>query len=249
MNKITRGAAHTLSLFALFVLFALGVAVGAAVAQGRARLTVLSNTVSTDARKIGGRVYVPIADVAKAMGWKLKVVGNAISLQPPVPPVARGGNTSLAPAGMATGTRGDEIRAENCRFRVVSIAEVPKYERRYTKPSGEVITAEANEKLVVLDCVLTNATAGREEFCFSRDLYAENTVLFDKEGQSLSPFSVDVAADEFNPPGAYALAGANIRFALVFRVPAAWEPKALVYTIVRYRERGMKKGTDVRVNL
>ncbi|MBC8143379.1 MAG: hypothetical protein H7Y38_18280, partial [Armatimonadetes bacterium] len=86
---------------------AVGVGIGVAVAQGSAKLTVMRNTVPTDARKIGGKVYVPIADVAKAMGWKLTVSGNRISLQPPAL-AATGGNTSLNEA--RSGAVGEEIR-------------------------------------------------------------------------------------------------------------------------------------------
>lgn len=229
----------------------LGFAAGA-VAQNKMRLIVLQNTVSTDARKIGGRVYVPVADVAKAMGWKLTVTGSAITLQPPTRLVRNGGNTS-APEYPMSGAAGEEFGNASYRFKVTNVAEVSQYKRKYTNGiavGGDVTSdANANEKLVVVDCTLTNATANREEFCFSRDRYAENTVLLDKNGESLPPAAIDVAADELNPPGAFALAGANVRFALVFRVPQAWEPKALVYTIVKYRERGLKKGTDVRVNL
>ncbi|MBC8138996.1 MAG: hypothetical protein H8F28_24230 [Fibrella sp.] len=227
----------------------LGFAAGA-VAQGRSRLTVLQNTVSTDARKIGGRLYVPVADIAKAMGWKLTVAGSAISLQPPTKIATNGGNTS-SPEYRLSGAAGEEFGNASYRFKVTNVAEVAEYNRKYTNgiAVGGAVNTGVNEKLVVIDCVLTNATAEREEFCFSRDRYAENTVLLDKNGESLPPAAIDVAADELNPPGAYALAGANVRFALVFRVPQAWEAKALVYTIVKYRERGLKKGTDVRVNL
>ncbi len=227
----------------------LGFAAGAT-AQGRARLTVLRNTVSTDARKIGGRVYVPVSDIAKAMGWKLTVTGGAINLQPPARLVANGGNTSL-PGYRFAGAAGEKFGSGAYRFKVTNFAEVSEYRRKYTNgiAIGGAINAGKNEKLIVIDCLLTNATTAREEFCFSLSSHAENTAILDKAGESLPPFAVDVAADEMNPPGAYALAGANVRFALVFRVPQSWEPKALVYTVVRYRERGLKKGTDFRVNL
>ena len=236
--------------FAVAAALLLGVATGAAVAQSRARLTVLQNTVPTDARKIGGKIYVPIADVAKAMGWKLTVAGNNILLQPPATPVKPGGNTSL-PSSSLSGVVGETIRAETFRFLATTVSQTEKYDRRYSSGIGvgEAVVAETGTKLVVVDCVLTNASADREEYCFSRDRYAENTLLLDQSGESLPPYAIDVATDELNPPGAFALAGANIRFALVFRVPLAWQPKALVYSVVCYRARGMKKGTDVRVNL
>ncbi len=237
----------SLTAFAVCV-FAVGIAVGAAMARGTARLTVMQNTVPTDARKIGNKIYVPIADVAKAMGWKLSVSGSNISLQPPAL-AATGGNTSLAEA--RTGAVGEEIRTSLNRFQVTKMMETQKYERRYINGIGSAtaVVAGAGEKLVVLDCVLTNATGQREEYCFSRDRYAGNTALVSDTGASLQPVAMDVAADELVPPGAFALAGANIPFALVFRVPADWQPKALVYTIVRYRDRDAEKGTDVRVNL
>ena len=234
--------------FLAALIFATGVTVGVAVAQGGARLTVMKNTVPTDARKIGNKLYVPIADVAKAMGWKLSVAGGNISLQPPAI-AATGGNTSLTEEH--SGAVSEEIRTALNRFQVTKVSETDKYERKYVSGIGAstAVTAGAGEKLIVLDCVLTNASAEREEFCFSRDRYAGNTALLSTGGESLQPVAVDVVADELNPPGAFALAGANIRFALVFRVPTPWQSKALVYTIVRYRDRDAKRGTDVRVNL
>lgn len=227
----------------------LGFAAGA-VAQSKSRLTILQNTVSTDARKIGGRLYVPVTDIARAMGWKLTVAGSAISLQPFAKVVINGGNTSL-PEYRLSGNAGEQFGNGAYRFKVTNFAEVSEYRRKYTNgiAIGGAINAGHNEKLIVVDCILTNATKVREEFCFPLAGHAENTAILDKAGESLPPFAVDVAADEMNPPGAYALAGANVRFALVFRVPQSWEPKALVYTIVKYRERGLRKGTDVRVNL
>ena len=221
-----------------------------ALAQGKSRLTVLQNTVPTDARKIGGKLYVPIADVAKAMGWKLSVSGGNISLQPPVVPPKNGGNTSLSGSPYA-GKLGEEIRTDAVRFTATKLVETDRHERVYIGGVGvgTPVLAGAGEKLVVIHCTLTNATADREQFCFSRDAYAENTALLDVSGESLPPAAVDVAADELSPPGAVALAGATIRFALVFRVPKTWQPKALVYTVVRYRARGQKRGVDVRVNL
>ena len=226
-------------------LLILGFTVGA-VAQSRTQLTILQNTVPTDARKIGGKLYVPIADIAKAMGWKLTVAGSTISLQPPST-----GQSPQATTEKTAGAVNEELSTGTARFQVIKVAEMLKYERHYANglSSGVPVIANPNQKLVVLDCVLTNATNEREEYCLSSDRYAENTVLLDKTGESLSPVAVDVAADEMHPPGAYALPGANVRFALVFQVPGSWQPKALVYTIVRYRARGLKKGNDVRVNL
>lgn len=236
------------SIGALAATLAAGIGIGAVVAQTNAKLTVMRNTVPTDARRIGNKIYVPVADVAKAMGWKLAVSGNRISLQPPSV-VAAGGNTSLVEA--QSGAVGEEIRTALNRFQVRKVTETNKYDRKYLNGIGSAtgLVAAPGEKLVVLDCVLTNATGQREEYCFSRDRYAGNTALLSDTGASLQPAAIDVAADELVPPGAFALAGANIPLALVFRVPQDWQSKALVYTIVRYRDRDAKKGTDVRVNL
>lgn len=225
-----------------------GLTVGVA-AQSSMQLVLYKNSVMTDARKINGRLYVPVTDVAKAMGWKLSVQGSKILIQPP-PPTAAPDNPMASNLKLSGGIN-EELYTGKYRFKVNTVSEVDRYERKYANglAASTPLIAGSNEKLVVLDCVLTNATTDREEFVVSRDRWAENTVLLDAKGESLAPFGYDVAVDEVNPPGVYALTGATVKFALVFQVPKTWQSKALIYTIVRYSERGMKKGTDVRVNL
>ena len=222
----------------------IGIVSGAA-AQSRYILVVYKNTITTDARRIGGKLYVPVADIAHAMGWHLAVKGTTITLQPPIPPALSGG------APMPEGTVNQEIAAGNYRFRVNSVTETAHYDRKYANglSSGSVVEANDTQKVVVFDCTLTNTSATKQAFCFSRDVWAEDTVLLDTTGASVQPFVVDIAADTVNPLGAAAMPGANIRFALAFKVPKAWQAKALIYSIVRYPEYGLKKGTDVRVNV
>ena len=244
----TKHKTRTLSLPAAAtvagIALALGIVSGAA-AQNRFELIVYKNTITTDARRIGGKLYVPIADVAHAMGWRLAVKGTRITLQPPIPQTASGG------AAMPEGAVNAEIAAGNYKFRANGVVEAAHYDRKYANGMSGAGAADAGagEKLVVLDCTLTNASAAKEAFCFSRDTFAENTALLDATGTGAQPFLIDVPADVVNPIGASAMPGANVRFALVFKVPAATQAKALVFTIVRYPQYGMKKGTDVRVNL
>jgi hypothetical protein len=102
-----------------------------------------------------------------------------------------------------SGAAGEEFGNASYRFKVTNVAEVSSYRRKYTNGiavGGDVTSdANTNEKLIVVDCTLTNATTSREEFCFSRDRTRKTRCYSTRTGVS-APAAIDVAADELNPP-------------------------------------------------
>ena len=220
-----------------------GTAAVTALAQSAMKLVINGNPVTTDARKIGGRTYVPIEDVAKALNMQVFTTGGQIVLRP------GGGANQIANQHVAK--IGEELFTGKYRFQVNSIQELPKYQMKYANhfTYNKTVEAGEGEKLVVLDCCLKNGTAQKDEFVFSPTEWGENTALTDADEGAHQATAFDVAADEDAPMGAYALPGAAVRFAIVFKVPQNTKPQDLVFTIVRYAQRGSKKGTDVRVAL
>ena len=212
-------------------------------AHTAAKLVINGNPVSTDIRKIDGKNYVPIEDVAKALNMQVFVSSGQYVLRP------AGGANQVA--GKRTGKIGEELFTGQYRFLVKSIQEANKYHMKYANKFtyNKDVEAAEGEKLVILDCQLKNGTTKKDEFAFSKKDFGGNTALADADGRSYEVDAYDVFADEDAPLGANALPGAAVPFAMVFRIPNSAKAQDLVYTIVRYVERANNKGTDVRVSL
>ena len=216
---------------------------GVAWAQGTIKLNINGNAVTTQTRSIGGKTWVPLDDVARALKMKTFASGGQITLRP------AGGAGQVA--NKLKGEQGEELFSGRFRFTVLNVTRAQKYERRYNGKytSTQPIEAETGEELVIIDCRLKNGTPEKQEFAFSAGDYAENTSLTDMQEQSYQPAEFDVMADENAPLGKWALPGAAINFSIVFRVPKDTKLKDLVYSAVIYRERGNNKGTHFRVAL
>ena len=229
-------------VLALMSVGALGI-VGVAWAQSSVRLVINGNPVTTNVRTIGGQKYVPVSAVAKALKMNVYTSGNQITLRP------AGGAYQIA--NKLVGKQGEDLFSGRWGFKVLSVERAQSYNwkffSRYTPKRP--LEAEANEELIAITCRLKNGTKIKDNFAFSTGDWAENTALTDMSEQAFQPYAYDVAADESAPLGKIAMPGGSINFAVIFRVPQGTQLKDLVYTVVRYKERGDKKGTDFRVSL
>ncbi len=220
-------------------------AIGATAAWAAANYTLNINgsVVSTAARSINGQMYVPVKDVAKALNMKVSVSGNSIKLLP------AGGTYQVA--NKLQGKLGEELFSGKYGFKVLSVDRTKSYNYRFVNSyqRDEKLEAEGKEELVIVNCRLKNGTSQKDEFAFSARDYGMNTSLTDLDAQSYQPTAYDVMADESAPLGKYALPGASINFSIIFRVPPDTKLKDLVFSTVRYAERGDKKSTDFRVAL
>ena len=207
-------------------------------------LNINGSTVSTAAKSINGQMYVPVSAVAKALKMKVSASGNVIKLTP------AGGTYQVA--NKLQGKIGEDLFSGKWGFKVLSVERTKNYKFRFVNryQSAESLEAEGNEELVIVNCRLKNGTRQKDEFSFSKaDYGSENTSLTDLDAQSYQPTALDVLADESAPLGKYALPGASINFSIVFRVPQGTQIKDLVYSVVRYAERGDHKSTDFRIAL
>ncbi len=225
------GAAALLSAFCL-----------GAVAANTWKLTINGHSVSTSARQIGGQTFVPINDVARALNMKATVKGTDIVL------TAAGGAQQ---AGKLAGNTGEDLTSGLYGFKVVSTTRTLKYDLKYPSQyqSADTLEATAGQELVIVNCRLKNTTPTKQEFAFSTGEWAYNTSLTDLDEQSYQPMKFDVLADEGAPLGRYVLPGASLNFAIVFAVPKDTKLKDVVFSVLKYGDRGTKKFTDFRVSV
>lgn len=224
----------------------LGVA-GTALAQAGSTLIMNGKVASTDVRVIGGKAYVPLADVAKALGQQVARSGQGYEL------------TTAGGANQVEGLRGkigDVLFDGQWRFTVTKVETVGSYKMTtdaeadfatYDK-SAEfdnerlVYTPKEGYDLVVLRARLRNGTKE------ARSLWRTNsdtlTALTDDQGESYRPIAFDM--DEEAPfLGKALLPGAGADLAVLFTVPRGRKLKDLVFTLRTIDE----KGKEVRVSL
>ena len=206
-------------------------------------LNINGSTVSTAARSINGQMYVPVKDVAKALKMKVSVVGNTIKFVP------AGGTYQVA--NKLQGKMGEDLFSGKFGFKVLSVQRGAAYNYKFVNnyQREEKLEAQGREELVIVNCRLKNGTSQKDEFAFDVRSYGMNTALTDMDAQSYQPTAYDVMADESSPLGKFALPGASLNFSIIFRVPPETKLKDLVFSAVRYAERGDNKSTDFRVSL
>lgn len=226
-------------------LLAVGLAAAIAV-QAAQKLVVNGKTASTDVKVIGGKAYVPLADVAKALDYTVLKTAGGYEL------AKAGGATQIANKNV--GKVGEEIFTGKWRFTVLSVQRVaeavPEYlaDEKWTRR-----TADKGMEIVVLKCRLKNGTSAKDTIVMDK-WDGNNTTLTDDEENSFVPtqYGYDAKMSEHFPEGATFLPGAAINFNLRFEVPKKAKLKDLVFTVIRYSDRSetnTKLPTDIRVHL
>lgn len=225
----------------------LGLGLAAAFAiQATQKLIVNGTTASTDVRVIGGKAYVPLADVAKALDYTVQKNAGGYEL------IKAGGATQIANKNV--GKIGEEIFTGKWRFTVLGVQRVaeavPEYlaDEKWTRR-----TADKGMDIVVLKCRIKNGTAAKDTIVMDK-WKGNNTTLTDEEENSYEPtqYGYDAKMSEHFPEGATFLPGAAINFNIRFEVPKKSKLKDLVFTVIRYGERSESSPnlrTDIRVHL
>jgi hypothetical protein len=220
------------------IFIALGLVAGAALVYAAAvgpQLVVNGKVASTDVRVIGGKAYVPIADVAKALDMQVTKSAGGYTLAP-----AGGANMMK---GNATGKMGEEIFTGKWRFKVLGVERMKKYVETMRVLSPRDYEANPGEELVVVSCRVKNGTKQKDELVYSIDWEGTMNALTDMQEHSYQPIAFDVKESETAPIGVVFLPGAAVDFKMIFRVPEGTELKDLVFTALRYsmRTRGDQK--------
>jgi len=194
---------------------------------------------------IGGKAYVPVADVAKAFGLKVTKAANGYDL------VKEGGAGPLVTKG--NGKIGEEIFSGKYRFQVLDMKRAMSFTESRTSDKSSYTPDEGME-FVILNCRVKNATKVKDELVFSKDWEGTNTAILDQNEQGYPAKTFDVQEDEHFPVGCNFLPGAAINFTIVFQVPKGTEVKDLIFTAMQYQFRAsfdQKKNPpqDFRVSL
>lgn len=213
-------------------LIALGLVTGAAFVYAAAvgpKLTVNGKVASTDVRMIGGKAYVPIADVAKALDMQVTKSAGGYAIAP------AGGANMLA--GNSTGKMGEEVFTGKWRFKVLNVERTKTYKETQRVLNPDEYEAQAGEELIVVSCRVKNGTKKKDELVYSKDWEGTMNALTDMEEHSYQPISFDVKESETAPVGVIFLPGAAVDFKMIFRVPEGTQLKDLVFTALRYSMR------------
>jgi hypothetical protein len=185
-------------------------------------------------RTINGKAYVPVADVAKALGLSVNKVGNVLEMS------NEGGAGQLQAKG--NGKIGQEIFSGKWRFQVIDFKRADSYTETRTKRK-EAHTADSGQEFVIVNCRVKNGTKEKDELVFSPTWDGTNSSLTDSNEQAYPVFAFDVRADETAPIGCYFLPGAAIDFTMVFQVPKGAEVKDVIFTAMQYKFRS---GSDLK---
>jgi hypothetical protein len=216
-----------------------------ALAQSGVRLMFHGKTVSNDIHMINGKAYVPLTDMAKAMGGKVVKIDDGYSIQ------TDGGDS--VPAGGANevnglkGTLGQMLFTGKWRFEAVSVSRAPTYDSQYLpdhrtfEPSGE------NQELVMVKCRLKNAMTTTETAMLS-PIHPHNIALADDQGQSYAPLGFDKNVDSTDE-GPHMLPGSQTDFVVIFSVTKGTHLKDLVFSLQRAYDDTPDGGVDVRISL
>lgn len=219
---------------------------GAFAIQAAQKLLVNGKVASSDLRVIGGKTYVPLADVAKALDYTIQKTTGGYEL------IKAGGAGQIANKNV--GEVGEEVFSGKWRFTVVSVARVAEAVPEFLpNESWNRRSASPGMEIVVVKCRIKNGTAVKDTLVFDK-WEGNNTTLVDMDENAFEPtqHGYDGKFNEHFPDGATFLPGGAINFNLRFEVPKGRKLKDLVFTAIRYDDRSntkTKAPTDFRIHL
>lgn len=221
-----------------------------ALAQNNALKLLLNGKVaSTRIRVLGGQPYVPLTDIARALGQSVAKTSGGYEIG------TAGGANQIA--GL-TGKVGDTLFDGSWRFQVTKVTEAQTYSDRYTQKRPEEYTAEENSKLVLVDVTVKNGTLQQNSLSMSQFDGKNNTSLAGADGSSIPRTSYDLRSGDGVHWGAGGasdgtpniLPGAKQDFTIIFKVPKNFQPKDLIYTLAYQKDPlSPAKHVDLRVSL
>jgi hypothetical protein len=225
-------------------MFTLGIG-AAALAQAGRTLILNGQVASHDVRLIGGRPYVPLADIARALGQRVVPASGGYEI------------TAAGGANQVEGLRGkigDVLFDGKWRFQVLDVKEMDSYtmKNHSTNDYGvyhstaeftdETLRPKPGNSLIVIQCRLKNGVKQNQALWrYNPDTH---TALTDDQGQSYPPIAYDIPdSGSFNSRDL--LPGAALDFAVLFTVPPGTHLKDLVFTLRTLSN----KGDEVRVSV
>lgn len=181
-------------------------------AAGPGALSVNGKTVSTDFMEKGGRVYVPLADVAKALDMTVAKSDTGYALEP-----VGGAN----PVEGLRGKVGDTLRVPEFTFSVLKVVQSDHYAKQF---GTGTVDADSGRTIVGVVCRVKNAL---NKTIYFNPFGQGKTALTDQDEHSYTCYTG--GASDLPPGTPNLLPGAAYDFALTFQVPSGTKLKDLVY--------------------
>lgn len=207
-------------------------------AAPKTTLKINGKVASTKLKTIGGVAYVPVADVAKALGQKVVPTANGLEIK-----TASG----TYQAGNLRGKVGDVIQTKKYSFQVLSYTTADSYASKNLSLAETFTPGSSDETLVIVNCRIKNTVNKAQGPVLDHTQSGNKTAITDYEGQSYPPIVYDSKiAKDFS--GQSLLPGSKNDFAVVFSVPKSAKIKDLVFSVNDYFDPLMQ-GPDVRVSL
>lgn len=211
-----------------------GVAVLSALGSARyfQQVRIEGRLATTDVLTRNGKTYVPISDVAKALGLVVQKNGANYDLVKP------GGANMVK--GMA-GKIGEELFNGKYRFKVIEVVRTSSYKPRFVNLGYDLTPTNEGNEVVAIICRLKNGTKEPVTFDITQ---GKNTALTDDKEQSYANnagASIDMVSR-----GPRVLPGAAVDFALTFEVPKTAVLKDLVFSV---NDLTIKPTPDFRISL
>jgi hypothetical protein len=222
--------------------------VATALAQATMNLILNGKTASTRVKMIGGEAWVPVKDVATALGQPLKKTATGYQIG------ESGGANAVS--GL-TGKMGDTLFDGSWRFTVTGIKEATEYTDHYTANRPVTHKAPSGKKLILADIVVKNGMTIKNYLNLRLGL--ENlTSLADADGRSFPVISYDLRTGSGQPFGGGGdwdyteelLPGAKADVVAIFAVPNDYKQSDLVFTLAYPPKPFVQmKRTTLRVKL
>jgi hypothetical protein len=176
------------------------------------KLTINGSSGDTDVIMKNGRAYVPLADVAKALGDSVAKSAGAYTLDPP------GGANQVEGLNAKIGQL---IKTPYFTFIVQKVLMEDHHEKLFTTGS---VDAPDGQTLAIIVCRVKNAT---QKTLLFNPFGFDKTALTDQDEHTLGNQYTGGGADA--PSQHELLPGSAMDFALVFPVPKGTQLKDLVY--------------------
>ncbi len=196
-------------------------------------LLMNGHTVSTKVETLNGRAYVPLADIARALGLVVVKVDGGYELKKP------GGASPIR--GVTQGKIGDVLFDGSWRFQVTSIGTPNSFTMKtpadYSDnggttqfdPKTRTFVASNNYRLVVLQCRVTNAMQSKRTLWTALTDATTHTALTDQDGGSHPPVAFDFEGGTIQSKPL--VPGEILRFPMLFSVPQDARVTGLIFTL------------------
>jgi hypothetical protein len=155
---------------------------GLAQAAPKNTLKINGKVASTKLKTIGDIVYVPVADVAKALGQKVVPTASGLEIKT---------SSGTYQAGNLTGKVGDVIQTKKYSFQVLGFTTADSYPTKNLSIAETYTPDSPADTLVIVNCRIKNTVNKAQGPVLDHTQSGNKTAITDYEGQSYPPLVYD----------------------------------------------------------